>query len=291
MTATRIGGGRVRRRPPRPGPSRGLAVRLARRPLFVVGALVLVGWAAVAAGWEALAPYTVNDQTGRPLSAPDADHLLGTDLLGQDVLTRVLAGAEPVLVVAPLATLLGVGAGTLLGLWAGYRRGWVDEVLSRGFDAVIVFPSLLLAVLAVSMIGASTGLLVVVIGVGATPLVARVVRGAVLVERERQYVEAARLRGERGWYIALVEILPNVAGVVVVEATVRLGFSVFTAATLSFLGLGAEVGSPDWGAQVSANRVVIQSAWWAVVFPAAAIASLVVAVTLIADTLRQELDA
>ena len=212
---------------------------------------------------------------------------MGTDNVGRDMLARVLAGASSTLAVAPLATLLATAAGTLLGLTAGYFRGVVDDLLMRSFDVLYAFPQVIAVMLVAAAFGRSALTLVLAVGVFFAPLIARTVRAAVLVEAQRQYVEAARLQGERAWWILGREILPNVMPVVVVEATIRLGFAVFLSAGLSFLGLGAQPPSPDWGLVVSQNRLFIQTAWWCVAFPALAIATLVVAVNLIADHLRE----
>jgi peptide/nickel transport system permease protein len=180
--------------------------------------------------------------------------------------------------------------GVALGLAVGYRRGRVDGVVMRALDTFDVLPSLLPIVLVVGLLGRSSTVVVLVIAATFVPIVARSVRGATLAEREAGYVAAARLRGERGWYVATREVLPNVGGPIAVEGTVRLADAVFSIATLSFLGLGAEVGSPDWGAQVADNRTSLQVAWWTVLFPSLAIASLVVAVSLLADEVGAELD-
>lgn len=249
---------------------------------------MLVGWivAAVAHPWLAPASPSAQDPFVK-FQSPSRDHLFGTDGFGRDVFSRVLAGARPVLIVAPAAVALAIVAGTVLGLVTGYAGRATDAIAMRLLEAVAVLPPLFPAVLAVALLGGSTRVLILVIAFAFLPIVTRTVRAATLAERERQYVEAARLRGERGWYILRREILPNIWGSIVVEATVRLADAVFSIATLAFLGLGAPPGSPDWGVQVADNRVNIQFAWWTVVFPALAVASLVIAVSLLADTLRE----
>ncbi len=266
--------------------------RLVRRPSFVAGAVLLVGWAVVAVFWPHLVP--IDPMTQHPAErfrSPGWGHLFGTDQFGRDVLARVLAGARPVLAAAPLATAVGVGAGSLLGLVCGVRRGLLDEIAMRVVDVLAVFPSLVGAVVVVALVGRSTTTLVIVIGVFFLPIVTRSVRAAALVEREKPYVEAARLRGEPFPSLLGREVLPNVAGTVLVEATSRLGDAVFAAAALSFLGLGQPPGSPEWGASVADNRVFLQHAWWTVLFPALAVASLVIGVALVADNLREQVAA
>jgi peptide/nickel transport system permease protein len=216
--------------------------------------------------------------------------LLGTDDLGRDVLSRILAGAGSILTVAPAATVLCITAGTVLGLVAGYYRGLLDDVLMRAVDAVISLPAIVVGVFVLGLLGPSTLNLVFVIGIIFTPFVSRTVRSTVLVERERSYVEAAQLRGERGLYVMFADILPNITGPIAVEATVRFGFAVFTASSLSFLGLGLQRPSPDWGLTIALEQVFIQVAPWTDLAPAAALASLLVGVYLLADSLQRVLE-
>ncbi|MEU4226322.1 ABC transporter permease [Nonomuraea sp. NPDC026600] len=252
-----------------------------------IGAAIIVAWAVVAAFWPQLVPYEPDllDPASRFLP-PGSAHWLGTDQFGRDTFSRLLAGARPVLLVAPTATALAVVAGALVGLAAGTYGGLVDEIVMRVLDAVVVFPSIIATVLVVALAGRSVTVMVLVIAASFVPIVARSVRAATLVEREKSYVEAARLRGERSWGLTVREILPNVSSTVIVEATSRFGDAIFAAATLSFLGLGQPPGSPDWGASVSDNRLWLQLAPWTVLAPALAIASLVVGIALVADALR-----
>ncbi|MFI1654648.1 ABC transporter permease [Streptomyces sp. NPDC020472] len=255
---------------------------------WLVGASVVVLWAAVAVLWPHLVPYAPDVQ--RPQDRflpPGGEHWLGTDRFGRDVLSRALAGARPVLQVAPAATALAVLAGTVLGLLTGGVGGRLDEVVMRIVDAVVVFPAIVAAVLFAAMLGHSTTVLVLVVAASLATLVTRSVRAAALVERDKPYAEAARLRGEPRWSLLVREILPNIRSTVYVEATSRLGDAVFAAATLSFLGLGLPPGSPEWGASVADNRVWLAHAPWTVLAPALAVVSLVVGVALVADGSRR----
>jgi peptide/nickel transport system permease protein len=265
---------------------------LARSKTFVVGAVVVGFWVFWAIIGSHLTPQDPLNPGADILVRPGGAHWLGTDTLGRDVFSRVLAGATSVMKVAPLATLLGVAGGTALGLMMGYLRGFVDDVLGRVIDAVLALPLIVLAVTAIVALGPSNGTLIVVIGAVFTPLVARTVRAAVLAERDLDYVPAARLRGERAPYIMFVEILPNVMGPIIVEATVRLGYAIFAVAGLTFLGFGIQPPSPDWSLQISQNYSLLAggSYWWTVLFPGLAVASLVVGVNLIADGLTQVLE-
>jgi peptide/nickel transport system permease protein len=275
----------------RPTRSRGEARNLSRSPAFLVGVAVLLFWIVDAVAWRAFVPYDPQAVSpDRTLQGPSAEHWFGTDDLGRDVLSRVLAGASPVLVVAPAAALLAVAAGVAVGLVSGYMGGATDEVLMRILDALLAFPLVVGAVLVLTVIGVSSLHLVLVIAVVLAPLTARTIRAAVRGEREREYVEAARLRGDSGPYIMVAEILPNLSALVVAEGTARLAAAIFAAATLSFLGLGIEQPSPDWGLTVALGRVFLQTAPWIVLFPALALATLVVATTTVADGLRVRIE-
>jgi len=235
-----------------------------------------------------LSPYNpVNGNLVQFNLPPSAAHWFGTDSLGRDVYSRVLVGARDILIIAPLATLLGTALGTAIGLVQGYCRGAVDNVVGRLVDAVLALPVVIVAFLFVVALGPSTLTLIIVIGFVFALLIARTVRTAVLQERELDYIAAARLRNESGAHIMFVEILPNVFGPVLVEFTVRLGYAIFTVATLSFLGFGVRPPTPDWGADIaSSSQYLAAGYWWETLFPALAIASLVIAVNLIADSIE-----
>jgi peptide/nickel transport system permease protein len=269
--------------------------QLVKSPSFLAGVAIAGFWVVCALFGSQIAPHDPQNQSFDPLSAPGGDNLLGTDALGRDVFSRVLVGAGDILKVAPLATLLGIAGGTLIGLVTGYFRGVVDDGVSRVVDAWLALPTIVIAVTALVALGTSTVTLVIVIGVVFAPIVSRTVRAAVLAERQLEYVQAARLRGERAPYVMLVEILPNVMGPIIVEATVRLGYAIFTVAGLTFLGFGVQPPSPDWALQITdgyslLNDTAHNGYYWVVVFPGLAIASLVVAINLIADGLTQVLD-
>lgn len=266
--------------------------RLLRSGTFLPGALIVLFWVVCALFGSAIAPHDPLAQSTDLLVSPRGGHLFGTDQLGRDVLSRVLAGARSIMTVAPAATLLGIVGGTIVGLVTGYIRGLVDDVASRVIDAVLALPLIVIAVTVLAGLGHSTGTLIVVIGLVFTPLVARTVRAAVLSEGRLDYVEAARLRGERSPYVMFAEILPNVMGPIVVEATVRLGYAIFAVAGLTFLGFGVQPPSPDWALQISDNYTLLNAGtyWWTVLFPAMAIASLVIAVNLVADGIAQVLE-
>ena len=257
MSATTADGVRVARRERR----RELYRAILRSRTFLVGAGVVGFWVLDALLWRVIVPQDPQAITAsETLKAPSTAHWFGTDNVGRDVFSRVLAGAAAVLTVAPLATLLGVTGGIAVGLVAGYYRGIVDDVVSRLIDALLSFPLIIIAVLVLASLGRDTRNVILVIAVIFIPIVGRTVRSAVLVEREREYVAAARLRGERGPYIMVAEILPNITGPILVETTIRLGYAIFTAATLSFFGLGLQPPSPDWGLTIASQRAFLQVA-------------------------------
>lgn len=266
--------------------------QLAHSKTFIVGAVFVGWWVFWAFVGSRLTPDDPLAQSDAILQGLSAGHWFGTDSLGRDVLSRVLAGATDTMKVAPLATILGIAGGTTLGLVTGYFRGWVDDTISRVIDALLALPLIVIAVTALVALGSSNVTLIIVIGVVFTPIVARTVRAAVLGERELDYVSAAKLRGERAPFIMFAEILPNIAGPIVVEATVRLGYAIFAVAGLTFLGFGVQPPSPDWSLQIADNYTLLNAGTyeWTVLFPALAIATLIVGVNLIADGLQQVLD-
>lgn len=264
---------------------------LLRRPTFVVGALILLFWVICAIFGGAIAPH---DPLAQQLllnnKAPSAAHWFGTDQIGRDVLSRVIVGARTILIVAPLATLLGTVLGTALGLAMGYLGGALDILAGRLVEAVLALPPVIVIFLFIVALGSSATTQVVVIGFIFTPLIARTVRSAVLVESQLDYLPSARLLGERSGRVMFVEILPNVFPIILVEFTVRLGYAIFTVATLAFLGFGVNAATPNWGSDINANYGLIGAGyWWATLFPALAIASLVVGINLVADSIEQVL--
>jgi peptide/nickel transport system permease protein len=256
-----------------------------RSPTFIAGVVIVGIFVIFAIFGETLAPDDpfATDPLD-DLAAPSGAHLFGTDRVGRDVLSRVIVGARDILIVAPAATVLGTVLGTALGLVTGYFRGPVDDTLSRFIDAVLALPTVIIALLAIAALGTSKLTVIIVIGLVFAPIIARTVRAAVLQEREMEYVAAAQLRNENTPYILFAEILPNVMGPVMVEFTVRLGYAIFTVATLSFLGFGIQPPAPDWGLQVFEHYGLISGGyWWPVLFPALAIGILVVGVNMVAD--------
>lgn len=266
---------------------------LARNLPFLAGIAILLFWVVMAIAGPWIVPYGADDtDLLNTLTPPSPDHWFGTDQFGRDVFSRVIMGSRDILIVAPLATLLGTAVGTILGLVTGYAQGITDDIISRIVDAFLALPLLILAMLVITALGISNTTVIVIIGLSFGLIVGRTVRAAVLGERDLDYVAAAHLRGEKPVYILFVEILPNVMPPILVETTVRLGYAIFTVASLSFLGLGIQPPSPDWGLSISQNYGLIGGGyWWTVLFYALAIGSLVVGVNLTAEGAQAVLDA
>jgi peptide/nickel transport system permease protein len=253
-------------------------------PTFFCGAAIVLFWVFCALFSSWLTPYDpLSADVINSLLPPSAEHWFGTDQLGRDVFSRVIAGSHDILTVAPLATLLGTAAGASLGLACGYFGGFFDAIVGRMIDAFLALPLIVVSLLALVAIGSSNATVIIVIGLSFTPIIARTVRAAVLGERELEYVTASHLRMEPSGYIMFVEILPNVIAPVLVEGTVRLGYAIFAVATLSFLGFGIQPPSPDWGLSIATNYSLVGNYYWTVLFDALAIASLVIGVNLLAE--------
>ena len=279
-----------------------LAILLSSR-VAMIGLGIVLFWVFVAVFAPFLTPYGPEDQDWKqPNIGPSADHPLGTDELGRDLWSRLIYGAQVVLVILPVrenfwlpggTALWGVFvallAGATLGLLAGYRGGWIDEILMRLLDAMMAVPIILLYLIIVAAIGASAVNVVIAVAIVGTPGIARLVRGLTLDIKTRDYIRAAETRGENQWYIMFTEILPNAKGPIIIDAMLRIGYAIFAMGTLGFLGLGLPPPSPDWGSMVAKGReFILQGSPWAALWPSVAIASLVVGLNLLADGLREE---
>jgi peptide/nickel transport system permease protein len=266
--------------------------RLWRSPSFLIGAVTILFWILCAVAGPALVPHDpYRDDLAHVLAPPSLSHWFGTDQIGRDVFARIITGARPILSVAPAATLLATLAGTALGLIAGYAGGWADTIISRATDIILALPLIVVALLVLVAVGPSPIGVMLVIAAVFTPLITRTVRAAVLSEMALDYVTSAELRQESAAYIMVREILPNILPPIIVEVTIRLGYAIFTIASLSFLGFGIQPPSPDWGLTIAENYGLITGGyWWTVLFAAAATASLVIAVNLVAEALQARLE-
>ena len=264
---------------------------LLRRPLAITGAVVLTLMIVLAVAGRLLAPSDANDiDVSHMLQGPSAAHWFGTDELGRDVLSRVILAARVSLLVGGVSVGISLLAGVLLGLLAGYYRGALDTVVMRCMDVLFAFPVLLLAVAIVAVLGPGLSSAMIAIAVVYTPIFARITRASVLSVREAVYVRASVSAGASDPYIIGVHILPNVAGPIIVQTSLSLGFAILSEAALSFLGLGVQPPQPSWGRMLFDARGFVQQAWWMGVFPGLAIVLTVLSFNLIGDTLRDVLD-
>jgi peptide/nickel transport system permease protein len=263
-----------------------------RSATLLGGAAIVIFWIVCALFGERLAPLDpYADNLLAALAPPSLAHWFGTDQLGRDIFSRVIIGSRDILTIAPLATLLGTVLGTILGLVIGYFGGVVDSVVGRILEALQALPLVIVALMALAAVGTSNLTVILVIGFVFTPLIARTVRSAVQIESGLDYVAAAHLRGDGAFAVMFIEILPNVSPLVLVEMTVRLGFAIFTVASLSFIGFGIQPPSADWGIAIAENYSLIGSYWWTVLFDAAATASLIIGVNLAADGIQSVFEA
>jgi peptide/nickel transport system permease protein len=236
----------------------------------------------------ALAPYSETKLNSLyTLQPPSSQFFFGTDEFGRDVFSRILHGARPTLVLAFGSTLLGVAIGSAIGLTAGYYGGKIDELLMRLMDVFMAFPTLILAMLIITMLGPAPINVMLSIAVVFFPRAARVVRSVALQVGTQEFVDAARVRGESDRYIIGREMLPNAWNVIVVELSIRLSYAILLAASLAFLGVGYQPPSPAWGLMVKEGKEYIQIASWLVIFPSIAVASASVGAVLLGDSIKQ----
>lgn len=264
--------------------------RLKRYPTTLVGFAIVLFFMLMALLGPQLAPYGYSDQILKDrLQGPSARHLFGTDRFGRDVFSRVIVGSRDVFVVAGSATLLAAFLGLAVGLFSSYWGGIVDEMAMRLVDVMLAIPPLLLAMIVLFTLGPSRINVILVVGFLYVPIVSRVVRSMVLDLKTRQYVEAAKMRGENSTYIMFREILPGVLPPLAVEASMRFAYAIFLVASLGFLGMGVQPPSPDWGLMVGEARTYFSQAKWALLAPTGAIALLVIGVGFSSDGLRRML--
>jgi peptide/nickel transport system permease protein len=264
--------------------------RLRHYPATLVGFLIVGFFLLMAFIGPLVAPYGFSDQNlSKRLQPPSREHLIGTDQFGRDVFSRVLVGSRDIYLIAGSGALLAVVVGLTVGMIAGYFGGLVDEILMRLIDVLLAIPPLLLAMIVLVSLGSSRLNVVLVVGFLYIPMVARVVRSVVLDLKTRQFVEAAKLRGETSLYIMFREILPSVLPPLAVEASMRFSYAIFLVASLGFLGLGVQPPSPDWGLMIGEARNFFSQAKWSLFGPAGAVVILVVGVGFMSDGLRRML--
>jgi len=278
--------------PPRRTGIAAFAAELARRnrPGLIAGlAIIAILLAALLAPWLAPADPVAMAPTAR-LRPPGAGHPFGTDLFGRDVLSRILYGARVSLLVGGASVLASAAAGTLLGLVAGYLGRWPEYLIMRLTDTLFAFPSVLLAILVVAVVGAGFRSVVIAVAVVYTPIFARVVRGPTLSVKQADYVRAAVAAGAPTGRVLLRHILPNVSAPILVQLALSLSGAIVLEAALSFLGLGAVPPTPSLGSMLSENRTYMELAPWTVLYPGLALALLVLAINVFGDAVRDQLD-
>ena len=234
-----------------------------------------------------LASPTQQDALALADPTPSAKHVLGTDLLGRDVLSRLIYGARTVLTVAPLSVAVAMLVGITIGILAGDYGGWIDLLISRISDILLAFPVVVLYVILIANIGPSILNIVIATTIASAPGIGRITRSLVLGLKQQEYIAAAKLRGENALYIMVVELLPNCRGMLIVDACLRIGYTIITIGILGFLGLGLPPPNPDWGGMVKESTTVLNVWPLMSLFPAFAIVSLVLGFNLLADGLRE----
>ncbi len=264
--------------------------RFMRNAGAVAGAVTLVAWIVVALLGPTAVPYDPLEPMGMARQPPSGEFWFGTDMLGRDVFSRVLVGSQISLQLGLISVVLGGLPGVTLGLVAGYFGGHVDTLISRVVDAMLAFPSILLALVVIAALGPNLRNVMIAVGVGTIPLYARLVRGSVLSVKRLPYVEAARVLGNPTGRIMIRHVLVNCYAPIVVLSTLQVGNAILVGSGLSFLGLGAQPPTPEWGLMSAEGRDVLRRAWWISTFPGLAILSVVVACNLVGDGLRSALD-
>lgn len=261
--------------------------RIAMLAFFILAVLIVIAY--VVPLVIAIDPYQQNLRDSL-LPPGTADHILGTDHFGRDVLLRLIDGGRVSLSVGILAVVISASIGGLIGLVAGYFGGWTDRILMRLIDVKLAFPGILLALVIVTVLGTGLEKVMIAVGIGGIPRFARVVRGSVLNTKNELYVEAARSIGAADLRIMFVHLVPQVLGPAITIATFGLATAILSIASLSFLGLGAQPPTAEWGLMLSEARKYLRVAWWLSVFPGLAIVTVVLSVNLLGDAVRDALD-
>jgi peptide/nickel transport system permease protein len=265
--------------------------RLSRNAGAMAGLVVLILLILAAIFADVLAPYSpIKLDTVSILLEPSREHLFGTDQFGRDIFSRMLFGARISLRVGLISVMIAAVVGGTLGMLAGYWGGGLETLIMRLMDAMLAFPGLLLALSIVATLGPSMTNVMIAVGISWVPSYARLVRGTVLSAKQNLYVEAAHAVGASARRIMFVHLLPNVVAPVIILSSLGVAGSIITAASLSYLGLGAQPPTPEWGLILSQGRSFLQSAWWISTFPGLVIMFTVFAINLLGDGLRDALD-
>ncbi len=270
---------------------RRMIIRLVNHKSAVAGASILLFFVIIAIFAPLIATHDPReaDVTTR-LAGWSTDHYFGTDGVGRDIFSRIIYGSQISLKIGLVAMTLSISVGAMLGILAGYYGGWLDNAIMRVMDMMLPLPSILLAMVIVAILGTSLTNAIIAVSIVYIPQYARILRASVLKIREQDYVTAARVVGASDFRILWNAILPNCVAPLIVQSTLGMGEAILVAAGLSFLGLGAEVGEPEWGAMLNENRQLIRRAPWTVMTPGIAIFLTVLGFNLLGDALRDVLD-
>ncbi len=261
--------------------------KLKKSPSGLIGGGLILFWLIVAAASPAPYSFTAISIEAN-MAPPGLDHWLGTDQLGRDILSRIIVGSRSIMSIGLLVAVASTGLGTMIGFAAAYIGGWLEEITMRLMDILMSLPAVVLAMVFLGIVPkAGWGSLIMVISLVFIPRTSRVARGALLEWKTLEFVDAAKIRGESGWYIITREILPNTLGPILVEGTARFSYGIMTVASLGFLGVGLQPPTPDWGMMVAENKTIMSVAPWAVFFPALAIGSLILGVFMFTDFLSR----
>ena len=272
-------------------PARRAMQRLLRRKAAVAGLVVIVTFILLAVFAPWVVPYDpIATSWTLVRKPPSALHWFGTDDLGRDVLSRVIYGARASLLAGLISVTIALSVGVPLGLFAGYRGGFIDALISRITDAMLACPFLILAIALAAFLGPSLGNAMIAIGISTTPIFVRLTRGQVMSVKVEDYVEAARAMGNPRWRIALFHILPNIMPALLVQATLSIAAAIIAEASLSFLGLGQQPPAPSWGSMLNAAQRFLSNAPWMAIWPGLAIFLVVLSLNLVGDGLRDALD-
>lgn len=265
----------------------GARTLIRRHPMATIGVVLLLVYGLAAVFGPLFVGDPLKTAPGEALARPSAEHLFGTDRFGRDILTRAVIAARLDFVVGIVIAALAASVGSLIGVAAGYFGGLVDEIVMRVTDVVLSFPGFVLALILVATLGDSIPNVVLAVAVAYTPYFVRLTRSRALAEREREYVDAARLAGNRPWQIAYRHVLPNSLAPAITQAALVAGWAVLDVAGLAFLGIGIQPPTAEWGVMVAEGaNDVITGAWWTALFPGALIVSLALAFQLIGDDLQ-----
>lgn len=270
---------------------RGTFPRLLRNFNFMVGTVLLLGLIFMTVFAPSLASYDVNKANPTAtFVSPGAEHLMGTDNIGRDVWSRFVYGGRVSLVVGLVAMIIGMVLGSLIGIIAGFYGSWIDSILSWFTEVLMAFPGILLALTVMAILGPGLSNVIVAVGIGSIPQFMRMARSSVLKTRELDYIDAARVIGCSDAHILFRHVLPNILRPIIVLSTLGIGGAILEGASLSYLGLGAQPMTPEWGSMLSSGRAYLNNAWWISVFPGLGIFIAILSINLIGEGLSEVID-